>query len=109
MIRRRGKRETWQTAGPMVRLDRATPARRSMRRFLTCNAERNESLRIPQKVHLTQNSQNVHPVLKGIVLELTLRGAAYCALGCRCPSLVSACRVQSCREKLRSKSPWIAR
>src|SRR5271163_569181 len=28
---------------------------------------------------------------------------------CRCVSLVSACRVQSCREKLRSKSPWIAR
>ena len=42
-------------------------------------------------------------------LGIDLQGAASCALGCRCLSLVSACRVQSCREKLRSKSPWIAR
>jgi len=93
MRRRRGKRETWQTAGPMVRLDRATPARRSMRRFLTCNAECDESLRIPQKMHLTQNSQNVHPVLKGIVLELTCRAQPLAPLvaGVRRLSALAGC------------------
>ncbi len=47
--------------------------------------------------------------IEGNSLGIDLQGAASCALGCRCLSLVSACRVQSCREKLRSKSPWIAR
>ena len=49
MIRRDGKREIWRTEGLMVRLECATPAQRSMRRFLTCNAERDESLHIPQR------------------------------------------------------------
>ena len=49
MIGRAGKREIWQTGGLMVRLECATPTRPSMRRFLTCNAQRDESLHIPQR------------------------------------------------------------
>ena len=73
MIGRVGKSEIWRTEGLMVRLERATPAQRSMRRFLTCNAETRRITSHPSEVHLRRNFQNVHPVLKGIVLESTCR------------------------------------
>src|SRR5277367_4398112 len=106
---RAGKLEIWRTGGAdgpiglcnsRTALDAPFPHLLRGTRRITAH---------PSEVHLTRNFQNVHPVLKGIVLEKTSRGAASCVFVCRCLSLVSACRVQSCREKFRSKSPWIAR
>jgi len=46
---RAGKLEIWRTAGLLVRLEGPTAARRSMRRFLICSAQRYGSLHIPQR------------------------------------------------------------
>ena len=93
MICRDGKREIWRTEGLMVRLEYATPAQRSMRRFLTCNAERHESTSHPSEVDLTRNCQNVHAVLNGIVLELTNRAQPLAPLlaGLRRLSALAGC------------------
>jgi|SRR5271155_3694444 len=90
MIGRAGKREIWRTERLMVRLECATPAQRSIRRFPTWNAGTRRMPSYPSEVHLARNFHNVHPALKGMVLELTSRAqplAPLVAVVCRLSAL----------------------
>ena len=95
MIRRAGKLEIWRTEGLMVRLDCATPhgARCADSSLVTRNATNHfTSLRDTSDAEFSECTSRIETNSLGIDLQ----GAASCALGCRCLSLVSACRVQSC-------------